>query len=190
MVLTTNRGAVTSKTQTPIPAADFAEPRDLRYRRKLFPDAERLVFDTNRRGFVPLPILLRKLMRHLNAPEFRILVYLHLRASRYGICFPTLDEMAFEIGLSGRKNIIPHLKSLEQKHAISTRTAMGKKFYLVHDPRVPLQYLIDSGQISDEEIEEIGGLCYDLRQEPLVRSHTRGGKGSRDKAARTEGAVL
>ncbi len=180
-----------SETQTPTPPTDFAEPRDLRYRKKFFPGAEGLVFDTNRRGFVPLPILLRKLMRHLNAPEFRILVYLHLRASRYGICFPTLDEMAFEIGLSGRKNIIPHLKALEHKRAISTRTAMGKKFYLVHDPRVPLQYLIDNGEISDEEIEEISGLCYDLRQEPLTRSRGRSGhKSSREKAVRVEGVIL
>jgi len=154
---------------TPVELTDFAEPRDLRYRKRLFPGAEDLVFDTNRKGFVPLPILLRKLIRYLSAPEFRILVYLHLRASRYGICFPTLDEMAFEIGLNGRKNIIPHIQSLEDKRAITTRTAAGKKFYLVHDPRVALQHLIDKNLIPDEGIEEIASLCHDLRQQPLTR---------------------
>src|SRR5581483_7586219 len=94
---------------------DSSQPRDLRYRQQFFPGAEALVFDTAKRGFVPLPILVRKLMRHLNAPEFRILTYLFLRASRYGVCFPTLEEMAYEIGLSGRKNLIPHIRSLEEK---------------------------------------------------------------------------
>ena len=76
-------------------------PKDLRYRKLHFPNADAVVFDTARKGFVPLPILLRKLMRHLSAPEFRALVYLHLRVSKYGICYPTQEEMAFELGLGG-----------------------------------------------------------------------------------------
>lgn len=143
------------------------EPRDLRYRRQFFPGADEFVFQTGRAGFVPLPILLRKLMRYLNAPEFRLLVYLHLRASRYGICFPSLEEIAHEIGLNGRKNITPHLKSLEDKKAISSRAAMGRKYYLVHDPRIALRHLIDTGHISDEELLEINALCEDLGQQPL-----------------------
>ena len=83
------------------------EPKDLRYRKQHFPDAEDLVFDTQRKGFIPPPILTRKLLRHLSAPEFRILVYLHLRVSKYGICFPTQDEMAFELGLSGDEESRP-----------------------------------------------------------------------------------
>jgi hypothetical protein len=68
------------------------EPKDLRYRRLYFPHAEGLVFETSRKGFVPLPIIMRKLMRHLSTPEFRVLVYLHLRVSKYGICYPTAEE--------------------------------------------------------------------------------------------------
>jgi len=149
------------------------EPRDLRYRRQLFPDAEELVFQTSHRGFVPFPILFRKLMRHLNAPEFRILGYLQLRASRYGICFPSLEEMAHEIGLNGRKNLIPHIKSLEAKRVISSRTAMGRKFYLVHDPLVALQHLVNMGEISDDELMEIDSLCEDLGQPTLKPRTTR-----------------
>lgn len=143
-------------------ATERNQPRDLRYRHQLFPGAEDKVFDTSTGGFVPLPILMRKLMRYLNAPEFRTLMYLCLRASRYGICFPTLEEMAFEIGLSGRKNLIPHLKSLEEKRAIESRSAMGKKFYLVHDPRVPLQHLVNAGVATEDELMEINSLCDDL----------------------------
>jgi hypothetical protein len=143
------------------------EPKDLRYRKQHFPNAEDLIFDTQRKGFIPLPILTRKLLRHLSAPEFRILVYLHLRVSKYGICFPTQDEMAFELGLSGTKNLVPYLRTLESKKLISTRTSMGKKFYLVHDPRIGIQHLIDTGKIAGDELEDLNQLCSDLKQEPF-----------------------
>jgi hypothetical protein len=140
------------------------EPKDLRYRRLHFPHADDLVFNTVRKGFVPMPILFRKLMRHLSAPELRVLVYLHLRCSKFGICYPTQEEMAYELGLKGTKNLTPYLKSLEAKHLISTKLTMGKKFYLVHDPRVGIEYLIRHGKLKPEEIEEINQLCIDLGQ--------------------------
>ena len=142
-------------------------PKDLRYRKLHFPDADAVVFDTARKGFVPLPILLRKLMRHLSAPEFRALVYLHLRVGKYGICYPTQEEMAFELGLGGTKNLVPYLKKLEEKKLISTKISMGKKFYLVHDPRIGLQHLIDTGEMRAEELEELNQLCFDLSQQPF-----------------------
>jgi hypothetical protein len=143
------------------------EPKDLRYRRLHFPDAENVTFKTERKGFVPLPILLRKLMRHLSAPELRVLVYLHLRASKFGICYPTQEEIAFELGLQGTKNLSPYIKSLETKHLISTKTSMGRKYYLVHDPRVGLQHLANSEQLAPEELDEINHLCVDLGQEQI-----------------------
>lgn len=143
------------------------EPKDLRYRRMYFPNAERVVFDTARKGFVPLPIILRKLIRHLSAPELRVLVYLFLRASKYGICYPTQEEMAFELGLQSTKNLSPYLRKLEAKRLISIRTALGRKFYLVHDPRVALQHLVKTGQLTLEERDEIDQLCIDLGQPTL-----------------------
>jgi hypothetical protein len=145
------------------------EPKDLRYRKLYFPHADEVVFNTARKGFVPIPILLRKMMRHLSAPELRVLLYLNLRCSKFGICYPTQEEMAFELGLQGTKNLGPYLKSLEAKHLISTKTAMGRKFYLVHDPRVALQHFLETGALSQEEIEEINQLCLDLGQPPFQR---------------------
>src|SRR5260370_17493542 len=110
------------------------EPKDLRYRRACFKDADKLVFDTAKKGFVPLPIVMRKLLRHLSASEWRILTYLHLRCSRYGICYPTLEEMAYELGLSGRKNITPHLRALEDKRLISSNTMARNQNYPSHHP--------------------------------------------------------
>jgi DNA-binding MarR family transcriptional regulator len=116
---------------------------------------------------VPLPILLRKLIRHLSAPELRVLVYLHLRSSKYGICYPTQEEIAFELGLQGTKNLGPYIKSLEARHLISTKTSMGRKFYLIHDPRIGLQHLAKTGKLTAEELEEVNNLCADLGQQPI-----------------------
>jgi hypothetical protein len=144
------------------------QPKDLRYRRQFFPNADELIFDTSRKGFVPLPIILRKALRHLTSPELRVLVYLQLRASRFGICYPTLDEIVHELGLTGKKNLLPHLKSLEEKKFISRHNAAGKTFFLVHDPRVGLLHLAAVGELSEQEAFEINELCADLNQPPLA----------------------
>src|SRR4051812_24524024 len=86
--------------------------RDLRLREQFFPDAEDLIFDTSSKGYGPLPILLRKLLRHMSAPELRVLVYLYTRASKYRICYPTLEEMAEELDIN-RKNLAQPIKNLE-----------------------------------------------------------------------------
>src|ERR1017187_2326180 len=92
--------ADTTATQT----NQAKEPKDLRLRKQHFPKAEDLVFD-RKRGFVPVPIILRKLLRHISAPELRVLVYLQTRCSKYFICYPTLEEIAHDLGLNGRKNL-------------------------------------------------------------------------------------
>ncbi len=143
------------------------EPKDLRYRRQYFPNADNLVFDTKNKGFIPLPIMLRKLIAQLTAPELRVLIYLYLRASRYGICYPTLDEMAAELRLTGRKNLTPHIEALENKRFISTRQATGKRFFLIHDPRIPIQYLAEKGDLKEQELFDINELYKDLGQTPL-----------------------
>ncbi len=145
----------------------FKDPKELRYRKLYFPNADQLAFNTSRKGFVPLPILLRKVTRHLSTPEFRILVYLHLRAGRYGVCYPSPQEMMFELGLGSTKNLTPYLRSLEQKRLISSKEVLGKKYYLVHDPRVALQYFANEGTINGDELDSMNELCADLGQAPI-----------------------
>ena len=145
------------------------EPRDLRYRNQHFPGTENLVFDTRRKGFVPLPIILRKVLWYLSPAELRVLVYLALRASKYGICYPTLEEIAHDLGMSGRKNLTPHLKSLEEKKFIRTRTAAGKKFFLILDPRVGIEHLLSSGSMPEDRLLEIDELLEDLHQQPMPK---------------------
>jgi len=147
-------------------AVTTKEPRDVRYIRKYFgPDPK--VFQTSNKGFVPLPIIVRKLLRHLTPPELRVLVYLQTRASKYGLCFPTLEEIVYELGLSGRKNLTPRLKSLEEKKLIATRTAEGKKFFLVLDPRVAIEHLAATGKLGSGQLDEINQLYEDLKQPPI-----------------------
>ena len=148
-------------------------PKDLRYRRQFFPDAENMVFDVSEKGFVPVPIILRKLIRHISAPELRVLIYLYLRASRYGICYPTYDEIVHELGLMGRKNLLPHLKSLEQKRFIATHSAAGRTFFLVHDPRVAIAHLLETGELTEQELFEINELYADLNQKPATRPQSK-----------------
>lgn len=137
------------------------QPRELRYRLQFFPGAEDRVFKTAGGGFVPLPILLRKMFRYISAADIRVLVYLYLRSGQFGLCYPSLDEMAHEIGIS-RKNLIPRLKRLEEEELIAIRRSGGRNYYLVHDPRIALKRMIDGGRITDEDVLRVNELCEDL----------------------------
>jgi hypothetical protein len=138
--------------------------RDLRYRQQFFPEAEKVVFDTTTKGYVPLPIMLRKLLRHLSAPELRVLIYLYTRSSKYRICYPTMDEIADELGIN-RKNLTKPLKNLEKMRLISTHTAGGRRYFLSHDPRVSIEHLVQEGQIEGEELFLINELAGELGQD-------------------------
>jgi len=147
-----------------------SEPRDLRLRNQYFPGASTKVFDTGKKGFVPLPIIIRKLMRKLSPPELRVLVYLQTRCSQYFICFPTLEEMAHDLDLKGRRNLTPHIKSLQKKKFIATAAGGGKTYFLVHDPRVAILHMVETGEISASELFEINELLRDLKQDAIVAS--------------------
>ena len=144
------------------------EDRDVRLRKQYFPGAENLIFDTSKAGFVPMPILMRKAMRHLRPPELRVLVYLQTRCSRYFICYPTLEEIAHDLDLAGRRNLTPHLKVLEKKKFLSSATGAGKKYFLVHDPRFAIEHMVETGEIGDGELFEINELLSDLNQDPIA----------------------
>jgi hypothetical protein len=150
------------------------EPKDLRYRNQHFPEAGKVVFDTGRKGFVPLPIIWRKILWYLSPPELRVLIYLILRASKYGICYPTLEEIAYDLGMAGRKNLTPHLRTLEAKHFIKTHTASGKKFFLIHDPRIAIERLAQDGEVNEERFSEINDLLCDLHQEMISKGLPKG----------------
>jgi hypothetical protein len=143
-------------------------PRDLRYRRQFFPDADQLVFDVSEKGFVPVPIILRKLFRFMSSPEMRVLLYLYLRSSRYGICYPSLEEMVHELGLASKKNLLPHIGSLEEKRFISVRANGSRTFYLVHDPRVAINHLLGQGRLKEDDLFEINDLYSDLNQSQIA----------------------
>ena len=80
---------------------------------------------------------MRKLIRHLSPPELRVLVYLQTRCSQFFICYPTLEEIAHDLGLGGRRNLTPYLKALEKKNFIATATGAGKKYFLDMIPAWP-----------------------------------------------------
>jgi len=140
--------------------------RDLRLREQFFPDAAEVIFDTSQKGYGPLPIMLRKLLRHMTAPELRVLIYLYTRSGKYRLCYPTLEEMAEELGLN-RKNLTQPLKNLEKKRLISTHSVGGRKYFLVHDPRVSTEHLVQAGEIKGDELFMINELARELEQHPF-----------------------
>lgn len=148
--------------------AQAKEPRDLRLRNQYFPDAAGQVFDTAKKGFVPMPIIMRKLMRHLSPPELRVLVYLQTRCSRYFICYPTLEEIAHDLRLTGRRNLTPHIKALEKKKFIATASGGGKKYFLVLDPRIAITHMVESRHMNEDDLFEINELLRDLKQEEIT----------------------
>jgi hypothetical protein len=68
----------------------------------------------------------------------------------------------------GRKNLLPHLKSLEQKRFVATHTAAGKTFFLIYDPRVAIAHLLKTGGITEQQLFEINELYADLNQKPVA----------------------
>jgi hypothetical protein len=155
---------------TPTNPSQPKEERDLKLRNRHFPEAEKIIFDKTKKGFVPMPILMRKAMKYLSPVELRVLVYLQTRCSRFMICYPTLEEIAHDLDLAGRRNLTPHIKSLEKKKFISTATGEGKKFFLVHDPAIAIIHMVEDGTISQDQLYEINGLLGDLSREKIVAS--------------------
>jgi hypothetical protein len=144
------------------------DPKDLRLRKQHFPTADKLTFDKQKKGFIPLPISLRKLMRYITPPQLKAYVYLCLRASQYQICYPTLDEMAHDLGFSSRKKLTPHLKTLEEKQFISTANNAGKKFFLIHDPMIAAKHLVDTGEMLEADLFDLNELLLALRRDEVA----------------------
>jgi hypothetical protein len=143
------------------------DPKDLRLRKQYFPNSENLIFDKTKKGFVPLPISLRKLMRFITAPQLKAYIYLSLRASEFNICYPTLEEMAHDLGFSSRKKLTPHLKALEDIKLISTANNAGKKFFLIHDPVVAAKHLVDSSVMSEGDLFDLNELLIVLKRDEV-----------------------
>jgi|SRR5579872_1778895 len=150
--------------------------RDVRYR-QLFPDADTLTFIPARGGFVPLPIVLRKLLHVLSPPQLRVLIYLMTRCSRHGIAYPTTDEIARDLGLRNKRLIEQCIIALQNCHFVSIREADGRRVFLLHDPAVAATRLARDGRISARDLAEIEGLLADLGL-PLLTEQLESGSGS------------
>jgi DNA-binding MarR family transcriptional regulator len=149
-------------------SAQSKDARELRLLNQYFPNADKLVFDKTKTGYVPMPILMRKAMRYLSAVELRVLVYLQTRCSKRSICFPPLDEIAHDLNLKGLKNLNPHIRKLEKKKFISTASAGGKKYFLVHDPAVAIAHMVEDGAVPVADLFEINELLDVLGRDPIV----------------------
>lgn len=141
--------------------------RDERIRTELFGEFQDRVFETRKGGFVPVAIEYRKLLRYLTPPQVRVLFYLLLRASKSGICFPTIEEIAHDIGIATKKHLRPLIVELERKGFVRVATAAGRTYYLLLDPAVAIETLRRDAAIADDELADINRLRADLNREPI-----------------------
>ncbi len=59
-------------------------------------------------------------------------------------------------------------RSKKKSSHISTHAAGARRYFLIHDPRIPIMHLIAKGEIGKEEQFEINELYKDLGQEPIA----------------------
>jgi len=151
----------------PKPVPKPGTPKNLRIRQRLFPKAESLVFKNTAGGFVSFPILVRRLLKYLKPKELEMLVYLWLRTDKYYLCYPTVDEIASELGLENTSRVKKTIRELETASLVQTRTSQGRMYFLVLDPRHALKKLHDEGKLEEEELGEINELLEKLKHPPI-----------------------
>ena len=142
-------------------------PKDERYRERCFPGGEDEVFQTSKAGFVPLPIVMRLLVKHLHNSELRVWMYLQSRTSKFFICYPTYGEIEHEL-VVGKGTISKAIRGLEKKGFIRSHNDRGVRRYLLRDPRLAAQSLCDQGTITEDELDEVNDLLAVLKQ-PLLQ---------------------
>jgi len=148
----------------PKTAVKPATARNLRIRQRLFPQAEAWAFKNKTGGFVSFPIVFRRLLRHLKPKQLEMLVYLWLRTDKYYLCFPTLDEIASELGLQNTSRVKSTIRELETASLVQTRTSQGRMYFLVLDPRHAIKKLHDEKKIEEGQMIEINELLDKLKQ--------------------------
>src|SRR5438128_8902587 len=142
--------------------------KDLRYRERCFPNAADEVFDPKKKGYVPLPIITRKLMRFLKDSEVRVWIYLQLRAGPEFICYPSYSDIVQESGVKSKGTVSKAVRVLEKKGFIRSYEDNGVRRYLIRDPRCAAERLCELGEMTEHELEEINDLRERFKQ-PLIR---------------------
>ena len=148
--------------------------KDLRYRERCFPGAEDEVFHPTR-GFVPLPIVTRRVLKHLKDPQLRVWIYLLTRASRFQLCYPTVDDILQKTGIRSRVTFLRAIRALERAELIKTYNDAGARRYLLRDPRLAAKRLYELGDISEDELQETNDLLENLKL-PAIEIKPRVGK--------------
>ena len=113
-----------------------------------------------------MPIIMRKVMRHISAPELRVLVYLQTRCSVLHL-FSTLEEIVHDLGLlaaepdaalegAGEEKVHFHRDSGRQEILPGARPLRRNR------------YLVETGKINENELAEINRVLEDLNRTPIT----------------------
>src|SRR6266404_1244813 len=143
--------------------------RNLRIRNRVFPAGASVIFDTSKGGYAPAPILLRKLLRFLKPTQLELLLYLMLRADEHALCYPTVEEIAHELG---KENNISRLRrtirELEAMGFIATCKDGGRMYFLVLDPRHAVVKLHGLTKLHDDDLASVNELLSVLKLQTVV----------------------
>jgi DNA-binding MarR family transcriptional regulator len=110
---------------------------------------------------------MRRLLKHLKPKQLEMLVYLWVSTDRYYLCYPTVDEIASELGLENTSRVKKTIRELETASLVQTRTSQGRMYFLVLDPRHALKKLHHDGELGGDELDEINELLEKLKHPPL-----------------------
>ena len=142
--------------------------REERIRKRLFDEAR--PYSTEKAGFVPLPIILRRCQFLFTARAWQVYCYALLRAGPAGVAWFTADEMAFDLGFGTISKLRPYVAQLVEDGWLLEKSSKGRHYYLAPDPQLVIQKLHADGRINDERFEAIEELVDVLQRNRAAKT--------------------
>jgi hypothetical protein len=137
-----------------------------RLRERLWPDAETITFDQTHRGFSPLPLVFRVLIRafrqdqdFLKRGDFLVLTALYtFREGPLNMVAPDLDELAYTLGLSSRHKVTEPLARLRDMGFLREGKDGLRTWYLLCDPVHAIPQLHARGLLTLDDLHRVNDI--------------------------------
>lgn len=135
--------------------------REERIRFRLFKGEK--PFDPKGAGFVPLPMILRRLQFLFSPRGWQVYCYVLMRAGPSGIAWFELGEVAFDLGFKSLPKLAPYIRELVDAGWVVTASSKGKHYFMAVDPLQVIERLKAASRLSEERLEAIEELLDALR---------------------------
>lgn len=140
-----------------------------RVKDEVFPDIA--VFDTDDRGFVPMPAVLRLAHPLMSPREWMVLTSVMMRLGPAHVTSFQLDELCYDMGYHHKGKLRGVLNSLQDLGFLVARKHRGREYFCVPDPVKVLATIASEkpASIDDERLAAINELLVTMGQQPIVR---------------------